>query len=338
MKLLIVDDEPIIRGGLVKMAQNYAHKFQHIETAVNGIDALEHIIQLEPDLLLTDIRMPRMDGLELCRKVHETYPHILMVVVSGFSDFDYAQKCLSYGVKHYLLKPVTPPDLHEVFDLILKAQSKGYIPVSRYVDWVERMEQCIWTLQEDEMSKLMAEWREHCSHLSTQQLKEQLNDVAMLLQKRFHEKNRPLGSYFTESFMASSKAELFQQFEERLLAVIDSLLAARRGNYKDPMEEAKAYIDNNLSLDISLKDVADRIGITPTYFSTLFKKMSSETFVSYRIHRRMEKACELLSIPHKRTVDVAAEVGYDDYPHFTKTFKKIFGVSPSEYRASLGIK
>ncbi|NOU97231.1 response regulator [Paenibacillus sp. LMG 31456] len=338
MRLLIVDDEPVIRSGLMMMAQSYTHKFQQIETAVNGVDALERIIQFEPDLLLTDIRMPKMDGLELCRKVHESYPHILKVVVSGYSDFDYAQKCLSYGVKHYLLKPVTPPDLHDVFDIIMRSQSEGYIPVSRYVDWVERIEHSIWSLQEDEMSKIMVEWREHCSHLSASQLKDQLKDAAVLLQKHFQEKNRPLNTDLTEAFSSSSKADLLKEFEERLQTVMTDILAVRRGNFKDPMEEAKAYIDNNLSVDISLKEVADMIGITPNYFSTLFKRMSNETFVSYRINKRMDKARELLSIPHKRTVDIAAEVGYDDYPHFTKTFKKIFGISPSEYRASLGIK
>ncbi|MCR8635089.1 response regulator transcription factor [Paenibacillus radicis (ex Xue et al. 2023)] len=338
MRLLIVDDEPVIRSGLMMMAQSYEPKFQQIETAVNGVDALERIIQFEPDLLLTDIRMPKMDGLELCRKVYENYPHILMVVVSGYSDFDYAQKCLSYGVKHYLLKPVTPPDLHDVFNIIRKSQSQGYIPVSLYVEWVERIEHSIWSLQEDEMAKIMVEWREHCSHLSAPQLKDQLQDAAVLLQKQFQEKNRPLNIDLAEGFKASGKADLFKEFEERLQTVLTDIMAVRRGNYKDPMEEAKAYIDNNLSVDISLKEVADMIGITPNYFSTLFKKMSSETFVSYRINKRMDKARELLAIPHKRTVDIAAEVGYDDYPHFTKTFKKIFGISPSEYRASLGIK
>ncbi|UUZ78841.1 response regulator [Paenibacillus sp. P26] len=144
MRLMIVDDEPIIRSGLQKMAQSYAQKFEQIETAENGIVALERIALSEPDLLLTDIRMPKMDGLELCKQVHERYPHMLMVVVSGYDDFDYAQKCLSYGVKHYLLKPVTPPDLHEAFDQILKSRSQGYIPFSRYVDWLERVEQSIW--------------------------------------------------------------------------------------------------------------------------------------------------------------------------------------------------
>ncbi|UKS30951.1 response regulator [Paenibacillus sp. HWE-109] len=338
MRLLIVDDEPIIRNGLTKMAQEYAHSFDAIETAVNGLEAMERIAQAEPDILLTDIRMPKMDGLELCQNVQANYPHILMVVISGYGDFDYAQKCLSYGVKHYVLKPVTPPDLHELFDQILKTRTPGYIPVSKYVDWIERMEQSIWSLQTDERSKLLVEWRDHCAQVSVQQLKELMNDAAALLQKYFQEKKCPFQLRISEPFLASSKADLFREFEIRLQAFTDDLLTSRRGNFKDPMEEAKAYIDTHLSVEISLKEVADIVGITPTYFSALFKKLTNETFVSYRIHKRMEKARELLSIPHKRTVDVAAEVGYDDYPHFTKTFKKIFGISPSEYRLSLGIK
>lgn len=338
MRLLIIDDEPVIRNGLMMMAQSYTDKFEDIKTAVNGIDALEQMIHFEPDLLLTDIRMPKMDGLELCRQVHEKYPHIMIVVVSGYNDFDYAQKCLSYGVKHYLLKPVTPPDLHDVFDNIMRSQSQGYIPVSRYIDWVERIENSIWLLQEEELLKIMDEWREDCSHLSAPQLKAQLIDTAALLQKQFQEKNRMLSTDLTEEFRSTSKAELFKEFEERLQTVIMDILVMRRGNFKDPMEEAKAYIDNHLSVDISLKEVADMVGITPNYFSTLFKKMSNETFISYRINKRMNKARELLAVPHRRTVDIAAEVGYEDYPHFTKTFKKVFGISPSEYRDSLGMK
>ena len=112
----------------------------------------------------------------------------------------------------------------------------------------------------------------------------------------------------------------------------------RSGSFKDPMEEAKGFIDSRLSEDISLDQVAAMVGLTPTYFSSLFKKVTNETFVQYRIKKRMTKAKEMLAIPYVRIVDVASDVGYEDYPHFTKTFKKIVGVSPSEYRAGLGIK
>ncbi|SDC05749.1 two-component system, response regulator YesN [Paenibacillus sp. UNCCL117] len=338
MRLLVVDDEPIIRNGLLKMAQQYAPAFDMIETAANGAEAMERIAENEPDIVLTDIRMPKVDGLELCRYLYQGYSHIQTVVISGFNDFDYAQKCLSYGVKHYLLKPVIATDLHELFDQLMKAQLQGYVPMSRYVEWIERMEEHIWSLQVDEMSRMYGQWREQCAHLNAQQLRSRQHDAMEMLYKRFLEKNRPIKPGIRGESKAQSKAELFAEFEAGLQAIADGLSASRKGNFKDPMQEAKAYIDSHLSQEITLKEVAEMVGLTPTYFSALFKKLTNENFVSYRINRRMEKACELLAFPHLRTVDVAAEVGYDDYPHFTKTFKKIVGVSPSEYRGTLGIK
>lgn len=66
--------------------------------------------------------------------------------------------------------------------------------------------------------------------------------------------------------------------------------------------------------------------------------MTGETFVHYRIRRRMEEARRLLAVPTMTISDISIHVGYEDYPHFTKTFKNLVGVSPSEYRASFGIE
>ncbi|MCZ8514199.1 response regulator [Paenibacillus filicis] len=339
MRLLIVDDEPVIRLGLVKMAEDYMPPFQQIRTAENGAAAMELIREAQPDLVLTDIRMPKMDGLALCEQISEQYPGIQTVVISGYNDFEYAQKCLNYGVKHYLLKPVTKKDVHDMLDNLLKKPARSYVPVSRYVERVDRLEQSIWSLNMEELDRLTAEWRDSClaSDMSLPQLRELLEDCIVLLSKRFQAR-----SYSVEldpGFLpAVSMKEALDSFEMRLRRMANGLQASRSGHFKDPMEEAKAYIDSRLSQEISLEQVAGMVGLTPTYFSALFKKLTNQTFVQYRINKRMEKAKELLSIPHIRIVDVAAEVGYEDYPHFTKTFKKIVGVSPSEYRSGLGIK
>lgn len=339
MRLLIVDDEPVIRLGLVKMAEDYMPSFHQIRTAENGAAAMELIREAQPDLVLTDIRMPKMDGLALCEQISEQYPGIQTVVISGYNDFEYAQKCLNYGVKHYLLKPVTKKDVHDMLDNLLKKPARSYVPVSRYVERVDRLEQSIWSLNMEELDRLTAEWRDSClaSDMSLPQLRELLEDCIVLLGKRFQAR-----SYSVELdpglLPAASMQEALDSFEMRLRRMANGLKASRSGHFKDPMEEAKAYIDSRLSQEISLEQVAGMVGLTPTYFSALFKKLTNQTFVQYRINKRMEKAKELLSIPHIRIVDVAAEVGYEDYPHFTKTFKKIVGVSPSEYRSGLGIK
>lgn len=341
MRLLIVDDEPVIRQGLLKMAQMYSPSFDEISTAVNGLDALHQMRDFQPQVVITDIRMPKMDGLDLCRTLHEEYPHVQMIIISGYSDFEYAQKCIKYGIKDYLLKPVTKDDLHEAFDNYIHKPTRGYIPVSRYVQWIERMEQSIWLLQLDELNELKKQWRTHCleSNLTLEELKELLNDCVAILEKRFQERNyTPEIKYETGNESTKGIKEALDAFDRLLDKLADDLLTTRNGNFKDPMEEAKMFINNHLSQDITLEQVAGMVGLTPNYFSSLFKKITNETFVHYRIKKRMEKAKELLAVPHYRIVDVAVEVGFDDYPHFTKTFKKITGLSPSQYRSQMGIK
>jgi two-component system response regulator YesN len=130
----------------------------------------------------------------------------------------------------------------------------------------------------------------------------------------------------------------FSSFEEHIHMLLDSLKQKRKGRAKDPMEEAKKYIETHLSREIPLEEVADQLGLNASYFSQLFKQMTGETFVQYRIRKRMDKAKKLLEQPHYRIIDISYEVGYADHPHFTKTFKKYTGLSPSEYRDKLGIK
>lgn len=339
MHILIVDDEPVIRKGLSKMTEQYVPAFTKVTTAENGLVALERIRAMEPDIVLTDIRMPKLDGLELCRILHDEFPHIKTVVISGYNDFSYAQKCVGYGVKHYLLKPVTQPDVHEVLGRLVKKQSAGYIAPSRYMEWIDLMEEHIWSLQTNELQELNERWREYClsAKLSLIKLKELLRDCYEMLLKRFQ--IRGFVPKTNLSFMdAGTVKDALDAFENGLQEIRDGLVSVRSGNFRDPMEEAKSYIDSRLSQEITLDQVAAMVGLTPTYFSSLFKKMTNETFVKYRINRRIDRSKVLLAVPHIRIIDIASEVGYDDYPHFTKTFKKLVGVTPSDYRASLGIK
>jgi two-component system response regulator YesN len=339
MHILVADDEPVIVRGIAKMVHQFEPAAGRVTTANNGLSALAQIRASEPDVVFTDIRMPKMDGLQLCRTLHEEYPHIQIVVISGYNDFSYAQQCVSYGVKHYLLKPATRNDVHEVLEKLAQRRMPGYVAPSRYVEWVELMEQSVWMMQFDELEDLLRRWSIHCMSLNVSLgvMTELLEDCFQSIVKRLQQKGFPTSAR-PEFAQSHSVVEALEKFGDTLLAVRSELLLMRSGNYRDPMEEAKAYIDNRLAENLSLEQVAAMVGLTPTYFSALFKKMTSETFVKYRINKRIDRARELLAIPHYRIIDIAGEVGYEDYPHFTKTFKKFVGMTPSEYRAGLGIR
>lgn len=102
---IVVDDEPLIRKGLLKKLDTSEHSLQLLGEADNGADALELIESFRPDIVFTDMRMPEVDGKWLIRTVSERYPHIKLIVISGHTDFDYMQEAISAKVVQYLLKP-----------------------------------------------------------------------------------------------------------------------------------------------------------------------------------------------------------------------------------------
>ncbi len=110
-KVIIADDEEPARKMLITAADWQALNMEIIAEAVSGQDALSIMEEQLPDILFTDIKMPYMDGMELCHIVTRKYPHIKIVITTAFKDFDYAHQCISLGVSHFLLKPINRSDL-----------------------------------------------------------------------------------------------------------------------------------------------------------------------------------------------------------------------------------
>lgn len=111
LKVLIVDDEELARKMLLTGADWNTMNMEITGEAVSGQDALSAMEDQLPDILFTDIKMPYMDGMELCNIVTRKYPHIKIVITTAFKDFDYAHQCISLGVSHFLLKPINRNDL-----------------------------------------------------------------------------------------------------------------------------------------------------------------------------------------------------------------------------------
>lgn len=117
-KAFFVEDEIVTREGIRDNVNWQGNGFEFCGEAPDGEIALPLIHALQPDLLITDIKMPFMDGLELCKIVREQMPWVKIVILSGHDEFEYAQKAINLGVTEYLLKPVTAQDLHQVLERI----------------------------------------------------------------------------------------------------------------------------------------------------------------------------------------------------------------------------
>ena len=110
---ILADDEEIVRSSMEKWIPWNELGVSLVGVASDGEEAYGMILSLHPDIVITDIRMPRLDGLELIKKVSEEKLVVSFIIISGFGEFEYAQKAMSYGVKHYLLKPVLKEKLRE---------------------------------------------------------------------------------------------------------------------------------------------------------------------------------------------------------------------------------
>lgn len=115
-RVLLADDEEEIRSGISRKIDWASLGFRLVGEAGNGEEALELAEQLRPDVVLTDIKMPFLDGLELCRRLRVFLPGARLVVFSGFDDFEYARQAVSMGVSEYILKPINAPELIQVLE------------------------------------------------------------------------------------------------------------------------------------------------------------------------------------------------------------------------------
>lgn len=123
LRLIIADDEKIIREAISNLIDWNAYGIDLIGTCKDGIETYNMIVDECPDIVMTDIKMPGLNGLDLIKKVYEIDPDIEFVILSGFSEFEFAKQAMEFGVRHYLLKPINE---NQIIDVMEKVKSDFY--------------------------------------------------------------------------------------------------------------------------------------------------------------------------------------------------------------------
>lgn len=131
-KLMIVDDEQSIRRGMANGIPWGEWGFEVIAQACDGEEALELIKENKPDVVLSDIRMPKMDGVELMKRLNKEYPEIKIIILSGYSDFEYMNTSIKNNVVEYLLKPTDVDEFEETFKRIKSNIDKERIHIDEF--------------------------------------------------------------------------------------------------------------------------------------------------------------------------------------------------------------
>ena len=130
LRLMIVDDEQIIREALSEMVDYPSIGYELVATAKNGMEAFDIIRDEYPDVVVTDIRMPFINGLELIERSIKSDADISFVLLSGYGEFEYARQAMRYGVRHYLLKPT---DRQELIDTLIAIRQERVLEEEKRV-------------------------------------------------------------------------------------------------------------------------------------------------------------------------------------------------------------
>lgn len=127
LKILVVDDEPRVRRGVSKLIEMYPEKYELMKCCSNAKEAVEALGTCVPDVIVTDIKMPDQDGLELIKHLKHRYYNLDFIILSGYGDFEYAKKALQYQVYDFLLKPLKAEDLYTALDGVMEKRKKNRV-------------------------------------------------------------------------------------------------------------------------------------------------------------------------------------------------------------------
>ena len=523
--VLLVDDEEEVIQVIEKKINWEGLGFSVIGHANNGVKALEMVEEYQPDVVMTDIKMPYMNGLELTARIRTEFPATKVLIFTGFDEFEYAKEAVHLEVEEYILKPVNSVELTNVFTSlkikldqeisekrnaeVLKnyyLESLPFLKTNFYITLIEGR------IREEEVGKYLRDYQiefegpYYCClvvHTSSTQVAKNMNPVllAMSVQKQAREylgekwktkyfsylgnlimiaqlgnenevseltdecdrfcryarriigavvtigvgwvcpdilelsqsyasareavsyraiygtsraiNIREIAPQETGGFEAVSDAEISSLFRtirldsrediieeankymnhiflptkslqhhriavmelvsllyrfaanndiqteafagdmgelygrliemapdalrkwfvETCLAFQESLITTRNKSTKSFVLRAQEYVrDNFADAGLSLDSVCEVLGVSNSYFSTIFKKETGNSFISYLTDYRMDQAARRLLETNEKSYIIAKEVGYTDPNYFSYVFKRKFGVSPSKYR------
>ena len=338
-KLLLVDDEPIIREGLEQMIDWEKLDLKLTASCANAITALDSMMDDMPDILLTDIRLPGMSGLELVSRAVALHPMLQTIVLSGYDTFQYAQQALKYGVIEYLLKPCNQQELENALARACLAIDRQRKKVLYLYDErrrrIKSLVDSLAALRDGDLDAAQIEKQVH-------ELAKTVEDPSILQETLISVVTSSMGAGQTEWGMniitdALRSQGSLEQLVARSLIRLRKEGAAPRGN--DFVQQMTSYVNTHYADEaLSLQYIADKVVyMNADYIGREFTRAVGQKFSTYLLGVRMEHAKMLMrSDPSLHSYEIAEKVGLGKNPHyFSQLFRKYTGLTPKDFRKQL---
>jgi two-component system, response regulator YesN len=354
MKVIIIDDEFWSRDSIRRLGDWERFGIDWIAEAEDGLTGLKIIDEAHPDIVITDMKMRGMDGVELLQKLNENYPFLRKIVISGYEDFSYMKQAIVSKVDEYILKPINPEELnHALEKAINQLQASKGLHSAQPID--------------KELLKLVMEYKNSIliffHDFNIEALKDRFNELQQKIKlvsrlqpgtqnnlyKQFMlilEEQASLFGIELKHILSAQTSQLYvtdetpieqwmQALSEAYESVIKEIMNQRKKKGRIDIQEVKLFIDNHYAEPIRLETISNQFFVSKEHLSRTFKQEIGSTVMDYIIMKRMEKAKQLLQDPNLQIKTVAEAVGYTDLNYFFRIFKKITGVTPSQIRHEL---
>lgn len=248
LRIVVVEDEYYVRKGIIGTFDWKSLECEIVGEASNGRDGITVIEELKPDVVIADIEMPVVDGIEMVRILRSRQFPLQVIFLTAHQKFTYVHSALKLEAVDYLLKPFSYDDLKE----------------------------CI-------------------------------RKVKLRL-------NKPLEEAHGMTLLTEQELQAENVY----------------------IRKAVTWVREHYQEEIKISDVAEYLGFSEAYFCRLFKTETGYTFVQYLTNYRIHVAAGLLANFPMKVADAAIQAGFGDCNYFSKTFKKIMGLSPSDYQKAKG--
>lgn len=340
--VLVIDDKEVFRRKIKRMSYFYenADKFAIRYEAQNGLEALEILRNHDVDMVLTDIRMPFIDGIELLKRVNAENLCKCVILLSEFAEFNYAKAGILNGAFDYVLKPIDDEKIKETFDRAYNYLTTINAAVSAETQRIESLAQ--YMLAGDRTNALA-----YAKHIEAgfqprvaivEERIVQANDTLAQISKYILQKRPYLQYYiaFAELSRIGAKektpAKIADAFSTYVLAIMDAIGPFCAQSKNELIARTCQTVLEKPDHKVNLHDIANSLYVNPKYLGALFKKETGKSFIDYVTFVRMERAKMLLRNPALKIYEVAVLLGYNDVDYFSKVFKKLTSESPSFYR------
>lgn len=341
-KVLIVDDEELERKVLEFTLQNSGLPLTVVGQAASGREAIDKVYSLNPDLIIMDIKMPGIDGIEATRRIKELNPTSEVIILTAYGKFSYSQQAIRAQASDYLLKPVQPQHLIQAVGQALDRLERKQLQLGPSLDlsgFEKRLKSDDFEEGKRQLTIALEDFKAKQPNPGPAVLSSfGLRLLVVATQAVLSEGANPSQVTALEHDLAQELhlVASFEQMADWGEKLLNRCLMLLRTQYRlhdqAIVRKAMDYIESNYASNLTLNSVAAQVHLSPAYLSRIFTKKTGAGFSEYLTKVRLQRAKTRLRISDDTIDQIAAESGFNSNSYFTSVFKRYEGITPSEYR------